>query len=505
MAKKHGAAERRGNQRGNQKSQMKSISSVFFKYVCFYMAGVLFWMFLLFLLWFLLDVTGRILPANHMEAELNESADEIRKTNKVTEEMMPGGCLYGVYGSDGEWLYGTFPGEEIRKAWENYERNDIYARGKGYYRFFVLDSGQVCIVKYKIATGFQNRFLDKYLPDPDILIVMIFIVLFLIHTVLVSRHFGKYMKKRLFVLNEVTERLRNHDLEFEEEHSGLKEVEEVLNSLNQMKEALKESLHRQWNLEKSREEQIAALAHDIKTPLTVIRGNAELLAEGELTEEEREYDRDILQSASMMEEYLTRLNELLAEDMPGEIFGAQKGKYGAWDGSFGMPEESFQRKGTFGAQKEKSCESLTELLLEQARLLSSARLHPVIFHREELYGELWCDEHQILRAFNNVLSNAMDYSPPKGRIEISMDMRTEDDREYLALSVTDEGPGFTAQDLRHAAEQFYQGDLSRSSKSHYGIGLHTAEKFVKAQGGRLVLENAQPHGARVTMLFLIHI
>ena len=54
----------------------------------------------------------------------------------------------------------------------------------------------------------------------------------------------------------------------------LKEVEEVLISLNQMKEALKESLYRQWNLEKSREEQITALAHDIKTPLTVIRGNA---------------------------------------------------------------------------------------------------------------------------------------------------------------------------------------------------------------------------------------
>lgn len=459
------------------KGRQKTISSVFFKYACFYTAGVLFWLFLLFIIWYMLSVTGEILPANHMEAGLNESADEMRKASKVTEGLLPEGCIFGVYQSDGNWLYGTFPEEEIGQAWEHFRKGSINARGGGYYRFLARDSGEICIVKYEIAARFRNRFLGKYLPCPDILLVLAFITLFLVHTVLVSRRFGKYMKSRLVVLNEVTERIRDKDLEFEEEHSEIKEVEDVLTSLNQMKEALKESLYRQWNLEKGREEQIAALAHDIKTPLTVIRGNAELLAEGRLGGEEREYDLDILRSVSMMEEYLAMLNGILAEE---------------------------GQKATFGGRKAKvSCVSLADLFTEQARLLGDARKFLVVFCRRDLHGEILCNENQLLRAFHNIFSNAMDYSPKDGKIEVLFEMKTEGGKEYFAVTVEDHGAGFTAQDIKHATERFYQGDQSRSSKAHYGIGLHTAKRFVEAQGGRLVIGNAKTQGGRVTMLILV--
>lgn len=338
------------------------------------------------------------------------------------------------------------------------------------------DSGEICIVKYEIATRFRNGFLGKYLPSPEILLILSFLALFLVHTVLTSRHFGRYMKKRLLVLNETTARIRDEDLEFEEEHSEIKEVEDVLTSLNQMKEALKESLYRQWNLEKGREEQIAALAHDIKTPLTVIRGNAELLAEGNLGEEEREYDLDILQSVSMMEEYLAILNGILAEE---------------------------GQKGTSDVNEAQiSCLSLAEFFMEQARLLGAARQFGIVFCRKDLYGEVLCNKNQLLRAFQNILSNAMDYSPKDGEIEVLLEMKAEGGKEYFTVTVEDQGAGFSAQDIRHATERFYQGDQSRSSKLHHGIGLHTARRFVEAQGGELVIGNAGTHGGRVTMLIL---
>lgn len=69
-------------------------------------------------------------------------------------------------------------------------------------------------------------------------------------------------------------------------------------------------------------------------------------------------------------------------------------------------------------------------------------------------------------------------------------------RKYLAVTVTDEGTGFSAEDLKHAAERFYQGDKSRSSKIHYGLGLHTASKFAQAQGGYLTIENGETGGGR---------
>ncbi|MEY8480928.1 HAMP domain-containing sensor histidine kinase [Lachnospiraceae bacterium 48-21] len=458
------------------KGRQKTISSVFFRYACFYTAGVLFWMFLVFVVWYVLDLTGEVLPANHMETRLSESAEEICKAPKVTEDLLPEGCGYGVYQSDGKWLYGTFSEEEIEQAWEHFRKNSIYARKRGYYRFLSRDSGEICIVKYEIATRFRNGFLGKYLPSPEILLILSFLALFLVHTVLTSRHFGRYMKKRLLVLNETTARIRDEDLEFEEEHSEIKEVEDVLTSLNQMKEALKESLYRQWNLEKGREEQIAALAHDIKTPLTVIRGNAELLAEGNLGEEEREYDLDILQSVSMMEEYLAILNGILAEE---------------------------GQKGTSDVNEAQiSCLSLAELFTEQARLLGAARQFGIVFYRKDLYGEVLCNKNQLLRAFQNILSNAMDYSPKDGEIEVLLEMKAEGGKEYFTVTVEDQGTGFSAQDIRHATERFYQGDQSRSSKLHHGIGLHTAKRFVEAQGGELVIGNAGTHGGRVTMLIL---
>ena len=63
----------------------------------------------------------------------------------------------------------------------------------------------------------------------------------------------------------------------------------------------------------------------------------------------------------------------------------------------------------------------------------------------------------------------------------------------------DEGPGFSEEDLKYAAERFYRGDKSRSSKVHYGIGLHTARQFAERQGGCLVIENGERGGGRVTL------
>ncbi len=110
----------------------------------------------------------------------------------------------------------------------------------------------------------------------------------------------------------------------------------------------------------------------------------------------------------------------------------------------------------------------------------------------------------MLRAFQNIVSNALDYSPPGKAVRILFSNREEQGNRYLAAVVMDEGPGFSAEDLRHAAEQFYQGDKSRSRQAHYGIGLHTARQFAEAQGGYLAMENGEEGGGRVTLYFVVH-
>ncbi len=466
--------KRRERRPVGKNSGTKSITSVFFRYICFYTAGALFWLFIIFAVYFMFGAAGEILPANHMEVQLNASVGDIRKAPEVTEDMLPRGCTFGVYEYDGTLIYGTFSPEEAVRAWEHYEEDNIYGRWKRYYLFFVLDTKEICIVRYEIATRFRNAYLSEFFPNPDILAILSFVVLFLIHTVLVSRHYGRYMGKRISVLNEVTAKIRNQNLEFGKERSEIKEVDEVLDSLHQMKEALRDSLYRQWNLEKSKEEQIAALAHDIKTPLTVIRGNAELMAEGELSEDERGFNRDILQSASVIAEYLMILNEILLE------------------------------RGGEGETQEYDCREIINLLKERARILAKARHFEILFCETDLHEErkILCNEGQITRAFENILNNAIDYTPADGKVEIRAETAEKGASKYLAVIVTDEGPGFTKEGLERAAEQFYQGDRSRSNKNHYGIGLYTAERFVKTQGGYLSIKNTETRGAEVSLYIL---
>ena len=109
----------------------------------------------------------------------------------------------------------------------------------------------------------------------------------------------------------------------------------------------------------------------------------------------------------------------------------------------------------------------------------------------------------MVRAFQNVVSNALDYDMPGKEIQIKWSVQTEKEKEYLAVVVQDAGPGFSAEDLKHASERFYQGDKSRSSKTHYGIGLHTAQTFLQAQGGSLVIENGENGWGKVTLYIRI--
>lgn len=479
--------------KNRQYHTQKTIAGVFRYYIGIFSFCTLLIVLLLFLLFVLLVGIGWVLPADYMESVLRHNTEEIKEAEEVTEELLPEGSLYGVYDTNGIYRYGTFEEKDREQAWSYYEDDNIYSGNGGYYRFIVRDNGEVCIAKYFIGTRFNVGPLSEKLPSPELLIPVVGLVLFIIQIVVLSRYFGKYMKQRLDMLGSVTSKIQNQELDFAREHSDLKEVDEVLDSLYKMKSVLVESLERQWDMEQRRNEQIAALAHDIKTPLTVIKGNAELIREGELTAEEAEYNEYVLQSAATIEEYLVMLNQIVTESV---------GRENATTIEAGNAEEWINI----------SCQQLSDKMEEQAKSqICGCRLR-MQMEREELQGSVTCNLKQILRAWGNVVGNAATYTPPGGTVRVHMSIMAEHalrytrmgtiyrpGEKYLAVSIIDDGPGFSERDLRHATEQFYQGDQSRHDKMHHGLGLHTAEMFVRGQGGLLYLENTSDHGAKVTL------
>ena len=107
-----------------------------------------------------------------------------------------------------------------------------------------------------------------------------------------------------------TEEISSQNLDFEIGHSNIKEFEDVLLSFSKMRGDLKMSLEKQWHAEQLQREQIAALAHDLKTPLTVIQGNIDLINETELDDEQCLYADYITESSSQISIYIKTLIDI---------------------------------------------------------------------------------------------------------------------------------------------------------------------------------------------------
>ena len=455
----------------------KTLAGIFAGYVLSFVMLTIVWAFFCFILMFAVILTSGLglLPANYGELVLEKNNEAIKESEKVGEELIPSGSQFGIFDQDGTFLYGSFDKKDQETAWQNYQKDNQYARGKGYYHFFQRKNGEICIVKYYIEVRYANEKLNDILPPAEKLTSWLMAGLFTILTVLsgliLSRHFAKRMKKELAGLAQVTEKIACNDLDFEVQSSNIREMEDSMRSLEKMKDALKISLQQQWEAEQSRNRQLSALAHDIKTPLTVIRGNAELLTEGELCSEDLFCVQEILKNARDIEQYLDSMRQVL------------KGQKNRTE------------------QERVSCSDLAWEFKEAACRLGEVKRIPVFLETEEgeHEGEILCSRTELLRAWKNIVSNGLEHtSPGKGiRIEICEKVL---EAPYLVVSVRDYGQGFSKEALIHGAEAFFSGDESRHDRKHQGLGLSIAENFMKNQGGFLEYKNVEKEcGALVSL------
>jgi signal transduction histidine kinase len=101
------------------------------------------------------------------------------------------------------------------------------------------------------------------------------------------------------------------------------------------------------------------------------------------------------------------------------------------------------------------------------------------------------DPDRLERILVNLLSNALKYSPPEGRVRVD----ALDRGAWLVLSVADEGPGIAPEDLPFLFERYYRGRAAGGLEG-LGVGLHSARMLVEAHGGRIRVENVPGAGAR---------
>lgn len=257
-------------------------------------------------------------------------------------------------------------------------------------------------------------------------------------------------------LSQAAEKIRQGDLKQEVPVDTQDEVGQLAEVFNQMSAELAAN-------ESNRQEFLANIAHELKTPLAVLQGHLESMLDGvEEPEPEKLFS---------MQEEVMRLTRLVGDLR--DLSLAQVHQL-----------ELHLQPVDLGEKAERAAE-LLEPLLEEKRLHFVKNMAPSLPVRQ-------LDPDRVNQILYNLITNAIRYTHPGTAILL----QTEAAGKRVRLTIADEGPGIAPEDMDHIFEQFYRGDKSRNRASGgSGIGLSLAKSFVEAQGGTITARNRKEGGA----------
>ena len=329
---------------------------------------------------------------NFDEQQLEQKREEIQTAEKVEEKMLPYGTRFGVFDNSGRWLYGTFTESEREEVWEAVleEKNEI---SSGYLKRFQREEG-ICLVSYQLRVQFGNPALRERFPHVLELLLLAALLIFCAEVMFLIRYFSRKIKQELQKIEWMTEKIEHQDLEFPCPDSQVLEIKKILETFGRMRDTLKESLMKQWELESARKEQMGALAHDLKTPLTAIITYVDLLKDENLPAEERRHYIDVLEQKS------TRL-KLLIED----LFEISK---------------ATSRNVTLNIMDVDIVSLMQQAKLELHDKIEASNLY-FRWRLPEDKVVLPLDSQKTYRVFENLLVNITKYAMPRTRVYVDME------------------------------------------------------------------------------------
>ena len=349
---------------------------------------------------------------------------------------------------------------------------EITGGGSGLtYAAFPLEGGGAYTLVSEYLPQWAARDLAGALPNPQNLMLVAGASGSAVALALVAHRASRVISRKMAPLAEAAGRVGAGELDFAVGSTNVREVNDVLAAMDAMRASLAESLEARWAAERGQREQVASLAHDLKTPLTVLRANADFVAE-ELGDEK---DADLAAAARDISDGAERLDgyvRLLIEASRGSG-GAQRAPL--------RPAELCERIVAEAAQ------------VARARGVAlDAATGPAVAGAPEAP----LDRAALARAAANLVANATEHA--HSRVSVSCDVTGGS----LVIEVSDDGPGFSPAALERGCERLFTDDSSRSSRDgglHYGLGLHTASEAARAHGGSVSLANSPSGGAVATI------
>lgn len=317
--------------------------------------------------------------------------------------------------------------------------------------------------------GFPSSEADKFIVNYNNQQILQFFVIMLVLSTLVflimGIIFGNRIAKPVSQIIEGVERLANNNFNQQYKEKGL--YRSVFSSLNRLTNTLKSSLIERQKTKEQRETWISNMSHDLKTPLSVIKGYSEVLADPayESSKDEiRSYSSTILEKSIYMENMIEelRLNEKLMHN---------------------------------GVQLDKKKENITRLI---KNIVIDILNHPdysgkdIDFHSDDKDLNLFFDENLMRRSIENLIYNAIVHNDSQTKVKIKI---SEVD-EHVLIEINDDGRGMNVEDLDKLFNRYYRGTNTKDYKGS-GLGMSIAKEVIEAHGGEIKVRSEVNKGTQI--------
>ena len=283
-----------------------------------------------------------------------------------------------------------------------------------------------------------------------------------------------WIYKRILVpldkLQTATKRIADGDLDYQLDEKDFSEIPFLYNDFERMRIKLKEDEEEKKRSEDAAKELVSNISHDLKTPLTAIRGYVEGILDGVASSPQK--TRDYLNTIYNKTNDMTSLiDELLYYSQVAEKHMSYK-------------YEQIYVKDFFDEYAKDLYLELETIKIKFEYIVNVGR-HTVID----------MDKEQIKRALNNIVSNAVKYMDKE---EPEIHFRVTETSDAINIQISDNGRGIDEKDLPHIFERFYRSDVSRNTKlGGSGIGLSIVKKVIENHEGSVVAMSKPGVGTEV--------
>ncbi len=283
--------------------------------------------------------------------------------------------------------------------------------------------------------------------------------------------YERELKKPIDTLASAARKIGENDLDFTISSDSPNELGHLCRSFEDMRSALYKNNLELWRASEERKRLNSAFSHDLRTPLTVLRGYTE-----------------------MLEKYLP--SGKLSAEKTAEILKMMGGQIARLE-HYTQQMNSVQKlEDIVPEPKEVSLKELGDSLFRTGTLICVNKDFRFDFPHERDGETISADMELIMRVFENLLSNAVRYAETAARVYVTVD----DNR--LSVTVSDDGKGFSAEALRSASEPFFRGE-KESSMEHFGLGLYICRILCEKCGGKLTVADGEKVGGKVTASFAV--